>query len=231
MTDTVDQPQNEGFVQQTENDRFKDKFGSWLWGSVALAVIAHIAIFLLWPTMSAADISKETEKLKAVEIPPKVEIPPPPEQIARPATPVVAEANIEKDITLAKTTFEDNPVSTLPTPPTQSSSNARSEFQAFVPSMTVPQVQNTAEVVEALDENYPPLLRDAGVEGTVGVTLWLDKQGDVIRAAVAQSSGHPAMDQAALTVVRNVMELTPAKQHGVPVKVRVTIPVTFKLRF
>ena len=37
-----------------------------------------------------------------IELPPEIEIPPPPEAISRPATPVMATADIDDDITIAE---------------------------------------------------------------------------------------------------------------------------------
>ena len=104
-------------AQETANDRFKASFGHWFWGSMIVATVVHFALFAFWPEMSAEDVSFTAEALEAIELPPEVEIPPPPEAISRPATPVIAEANIEEDITIAPTTFEENPVEDLPPPP------------------------------------------------------------------------------------------------------------------
>jgi hypothetical protein len=41
----------------------------------------------------------------AIEMPPEVEIPPPPEEIRRPANPVVSAAQINQDVTISLTDF------------------------------------------------------------------------------------------------------------------------------
>ena len=76
----------------TANDRFKRGFGDWFWYSVAGAAVFHLALFALFPSLSTADVSISNDALEAIEIPDNIEIPPPPEQIARPATPVVSAA-------------------------------------------------------------------------------------------------------------------------------------------
>src|SRR5690606_9967176 len=102
----------------TANDRLKQGFSDWFWGSLAAAVVIHFLIFALLPTLSAQDMSFTTPEIEALELPPEVEIPPPPEQIARPARPVISETTIDEDVTIAPTTFEDNPIENLPPPPT-----------------------------------------------------------------------------------------------------------------
>src|SRR5690606_13461547 len=102
----------------TANDRLKQRFGDWFWGSLAAATVVHFLLFAFFPTLRAQDMSFTTPEIEALELPPEVEIPPPPEQIARPARPVISETTIDEDVTIAPTTFEDNPSENLPPPPT-----------------------------------------------------------------------------------------------------------------
>ena len=71
---------------ETENDRFKKSFGSWLWGSMITATVLHFMLFQFWPTLTAENVSFTAEELKLIELPPEIEIPSPPEEISRPAT-------------------------------------------------------------------------------------------------------------------------------------------------
>ncbi len=210
----------------TANDRLKASFGSWFWGSVIAATVIHFAVFNFWPDMTAADIATNTEELEAIELPPEIEIPPPPERIARPATPVIAEADIEEDISIAPTTFEDNPVEDLPPPPSATETDI-SAAPTFTPFTVRPDLKNTNEVRRALEREYPPLLRDAGIGGTVNVWFFIDEQGRVIRTQVQQSSGHKALDDAALKVA-DIMEFTPALNRDKRVQVWVAFPITFQ---
>ncbi len=210
---------------ETANDRLKKSFGTWFWGSVIAATVLHFGLFALWPDMTAADISFEADELEAIELPPEIEIPPPPERIARPATPVISDATIEEDISIAPTTFEDNPVDELPPPP-QATETDLSAAPTFTPFTVRPDLKNTNEVRRALEREYPPLLRDAGIGGQVNVWFFIDEQGSVIRTQVQKSSGHKALDDAALKVA-DLMEFTPALNRDKRVKVWVAFPITF----
>ena len=106
---------------------------------------------------------RESFAVEQVEIIQEFEIPPPPEQIARPATPVISDAVIDEDITITETTFEDNPVENLPPPPTASNNEDISAAPRFTPFTVRPELRNRAEIARALERNYPPLLRDAGI--------------------------------------------------------------------
>jgi protein TonB len=80
-----------------------------------------------------------------------------------------------------------------------------------------------------LEREYPPLLRDAGVGGTVDVWLFIDDQGVVQRTIVDKSSGHQALDDAALEVARAI-EFTPALNRDKRVPVWISLPITFTTR-
>lgn len=217
-------------VFETANDRFKRSFSAWFWGSLTAATILHFGVFAFFPDLEAEDMSWEVVELEAVDLPPEIEIPPPPQQIARPATPVVSAAAIDEDITIAPTTFEDNPVEMLPPPPTPTSGDDDlSSFRAFTPDMVQPSLRNRGEVERALQRHYPPLLRDAGIGATVNVTFWIDETGKVVRYQVAQSSGYEAFDEAAVKVA-DIMQFSPALNRNQPVRVMVAIPIRFQVQ-
>ncbi len=212
----------------TANDRFKRSFGTWFWGSMIVATVVHFALFQLWPEMTAEDVSFTAGELEAIELPPEIEIPPPPEAIARPATPVIATAEINEDITIAPTTFEENPVEDLPPPPSEVQTDI-SAAPTFTPFTVSPDIKNRAEVARAMEREYPPLLRDAGIGGTVNVWFLIDEEGAVVRAIVNDSSGHKALDDAALKVAE-IIEFTPALNRDKRVPVWISLPITFTTR-
>lgn len=216
-------------VFETANDRFKRSFSAWFWGSLTAATILHFGVFAFFPDLEAEDMSWEVVELEGIDLPPEIEIPPPPQQIARPATPVVSAAAIDEDITIAPTTFEENPIDNLPPPPTPTSGDELASFQAFTPNMVRPELRNSSEVARALERYYPALLRDAGIGGTVMVLFWIDESGKVVQHKIGQSSGYPAMDEAA-TKVADIMQFSPALNRDKPVRVVVQIPITFRVQ-
>lgn len=214
--------------RNTANDEFKRGFSSWFWGSMVVATLIHFAIFAFWPDMeTTGEYGTVTEEFVMVDIPPEVVIPPPPQAIARPATPVVSVADIPDDITIAPTTFESNPVENLP-PPTPVAAEALSDFQAFTPSMVRPEFRNKSAIESALTRYYPAHLRDAGIGGTVNVNFWIDETGKVVKYEVAKSSGYDAFDDAAVKVA-DIMQFSPAMNRDQKVRVVVTFPITFRV--
>ncbi len=77
--------------------------------------------------------------------------------------------------------------------------------------------------------NYPTDLWEQQVEGTVVLRLHLDERGNVVpdSTRVAESSGYPALDSAALKAVPD-MRLAPARRGGQPVATTFLQPVHFR---
>ena len=76
--------------------------------------------------------------------------------------------------------------------------------------------------------HYTELARRAGIEGTVTIEAVLDKEGNVIEAFVKKGIGG-GLDEIALLAVKDT-KFIPGKQRGKPVKVRLSIPVKFRLQ-
>jgi protein TonB len=176
--------------------------------------------------MTAANVAVDSEQLEILDLPPEIIIPPAPEAIARPATPVITTADIDEDITIPPTTFEDNPVDDLPPPPKEVTTTDISKTPTFTPMTVRPSVKNRVELERAMIREYPALLRDAGIGGTVNVWFYIDEEGQVLNTVVNQSSGHRALDEAALKVA-DIIEFTPALNRDRRVAVWISLPITF----
>jgi protein TonB len=211
----------------TANDRFKRTAGPWLWGGVMLATVFHFGLFKFFPELTASDVSFGVNEFEAIELPPEVEIPPPPEQITRPAVPVVAATELEEDITIAPTTFEENPVENLPPPPSDAS--RLGENPVFTPYTVKPEIKNRRAAIRIVERYYPKLLKEAGIGGTVNVWVFIDAAGKVKNAQVQKSSGNQSLDDAALRAAQE-FEFTPALNRDKRVPVWVAIPITFSVK-
>jgi protein TonB len=98
---------------------------------------------------------------------------------------------------------------------------------AFTPFEVAPQLRNAQSVQRILESEYPAMLRDAGVGGTVVVHFFIDETGAVANATIHESSGQAQLDDAALRAARE-FEFSPALNRDQPVPVWVSIPVTFQ---
>jgi len=76
---------------------------------------------------------------------------------------------------------------------------------------------------------YPPRLYDQKVEGDVMLRLFVDSVGRLQpeSSRVAESSGYPALDSAALTGARK-LRFAPARRHGLSIATAFLQPVEFR---
>ncbi len=214
---------------ETANDIFNRSFGSWFWSSMIAATVFHFMIFQFWPMQTADNLTYAADELEVIDLLPKLEIPPPPETIVRPAMPVMSLADIDEEITIAPTTFDDNPVADLPPPPTNDRAVDLSANPVFTPYTVSPDIKNRDEVQAALMREYPTILRDAGIGGTVVVWFFISEEGLVLDRRVSQSSGHTVLDQAALEVA-DVFRFSPALNRENIVQVWIQLPIVFEVR-
>lgn len=217
----------EQLPSETANEKMKRQSEAWLPRSIVVAVLLHAALFTLTPTMTTADV-KGARDGDVVIIPPPLQLPPPPEPIARPAAPVIGSIDITDDITIPDTRPDAWTTELLP-PPARAAEQDRAGFEMFTLSMVAPHLLNPQEVERELARTYPSVLRDAGIGGEVDVNLWLDETGSVVRAEIGRSSGYALFDEAALKVV-DAMRLAPARNRDTPVRVIVTVPVRFTVQ-
>jgi protein TonB len=82
------------------------------------------------------------------------------------------------------------------------------------------------EVISRVIPLYPPIAREAGMEGTVMVRLLVGLDGRVMKAEIESSSA--MFDDAALIAGRQWV-FAPALANGHPVRVWVRMPVKFQL--
>ena len=90
-------------------------------------------------------------------------------------------------------------------------------------------VQEGPELLAAPTPVYPPLLRDAGVQGRVIVAAVVDTMGQAEAGSVRiVLSENPGFDRAALATVL-AARFRPARIYGRAVRVLVQVPVVFRL--
>ena len=75
---------------------------------------------------------------------------------------------------------------------------------------------------------YPSVAEENGVQGRVLVTFVVERDGTITDVRVVKSVD-PSLDKEAQRVVNSMPRWIPGKQNGSPVRVKYTVPVTFKL--
>lgn len=210
----------------TANDRLRERESSRFWVSLMVSTALHAVLLYGFPTMSAA-VEAPVESAFAVVTVPDVPLPPAPDMVRRPASPViVAGANVD----VVPPSFGElwDSVPTLPPPPQAEEVAARPSAWTG-PVQFPPHLVNRDEVEEALESHYPALLRDAGIGGRVRVSFFVIANGTVFERRILESSGHGRLDEAALAVA-DLMRFSPAMNRDTPVSVWVAFPIEFTTR-
>lgn len=88
-----------------------------------------------------------------------------------------------------------------------------------------------AECLKFLGKNikYPTIAQENGVQGRVIVQFVVNQDGSIVDPVVVRSVD-PYLDKEALRVIRMMPKWKPGKQRGKAVRVKYTVPVTFKLQ-
>jgi len=169
---------------------------------------------------------QEVVKMEEIRQTTQLEKPPPP---PRPPVPVEVsndEVIEDLDLDLDAALDIDEPISNLPPAPSAAEADEQ-EPEIFV---VVEQMPDLIGGFAALQQRlrYPDMAKKAGVSGRVIIQFIVDEKGQVTAPVVLRGIGG-GCDEEALRVVSGA-RFTPGMQRNHPVKVRMTLPVTFKLR-
>ena len=87
------------------------------------------------------------------------------------------------------------------------------------------------EIIRYVSSNtkYPPIAKDAGIQGTVFVYFVVGKNGKVKDVKVLREVD-PRLDKEAMRVVESLPQFEAGQQRGKSVSVQYTIPVKFVSR-
>ncbi|MBQ6205391.1 MAG: energy transducer TonB [Prevotella sp.] len=114
-----------------------------------------------------------------------------------------------------------------PEPPKPAEENKIHDFVEQMPSFP----GGMGALMSWLSQNikYPVIAAENGVEGRVTVQFVVEKDGSITDVKVAKSVD-PLLDKEATRVIKSMPHWTPGRQNGSPVRVKYTVPVTFKLQ-
>lgn len=157
--------------------------------------------------------------IETIDIPPtqQLEIPPPP---SRPSIPVESEEDIAEDITIEETELENFEWDAPPPP-------AEGPTIRFIPYDEPPvPIGGYGAIIANLV--YPEIARQAGIEGTVVLSVYVSEKGFVEEIVVERGVALTGMDEAAIRAVRRV-RFRPARQRDRALGVWIAIPIEFRI--
>jgi len=166
-----------------------------------------------------------------MEIPPTEQPPPPPPEIQQPdIVEVPDEEEIEEEIefnldvevteetVIEEIVFEEEP-----------EEEVAEEVFTIVEDQPTPR-GGMAAFYEYVQKNlkYPAQARRMGIEGKVFVQFVVDKDGSITEVTSVKGIG-AGCDEEAVRVLKQAPKWNPGKQRGRAVKVRMILPITFRL--
>lgn len=215
-----------------KEDKFNLKNKYTLYMEAGLIVTLGILIVAFradWSNKSDFEIvlpEQEQITMEEIQQTQQIEQPPPP---PKPPVPVEVPNDeiLEDDILDLDASLDlDAPAAALPPPPPPPEEEDE-EPEIFVIVEQMPEPIGGIAAIQA-EVTYPEIARKAGVEGRVFLQFVVNEQGNVQDVVVSRGIG-AGCDEEAIRAVEQA-KFTPGKQRGKPVKVRMSLPITFKLK-
>ena len=216
--------------RKSDEANLRDKYPVYMEiGLVVVLALLILAFRVEWNPGSETDWEapeqeqiemEEIQQTQQQETPPPPPKPPVPVEVPNDEVLEDAELNLDASLDL------DAPVSDTPPPPPEEEEE-EPEPEIFVVVEDMPKlIGGLASIQEHI--TYPEMAKKAGVEGRVIVQFVVDEQGNVQTPQVIRGLG-AGLDEVALNAVKQA-KFEPGKQRGQPVKVKMSLPVTFRLR-
>ena len=235
-------------VRKTPAADLRRRYPLYAEAGLALALGASILAFTLpaGPPENILVPEPTDDPIRLVSVvPPTTQPPPPPPPAPPPPVEVPDDVTAEEVIEAVDLEVTDVPIPPMPPAPDTAPAPRPPEPSVHLdppappplpedqPDRVFDIVQQEPQLIGGLDGlqalvEYPEMARRVGLEGRVIVRFVVDETGAVTDPEVVRSPGE-ALSAAALAAVRQV-RFTPGQQRGRPVKVRVSVPVTFRLR-
>ena len=218
-------------VRKTEEANLRKEYPIW----IQLGLVTALSILLIgfkWDLQTNSEKTVNLEEQDVVEMEEvqqteqEVKPPPPPKPpvpMEVPNDEIIEDEDVDFDTSLD---LEES-LDTSQGPPPPDEGEEEEEQEIFVV------VENSPELIGGLaalqgEVKYPEFAKKAGIEGRVFVQFVVDENGNVQNPKVTRGV-HKLLNQEAVRAVRK-MKFTPGKQRGKPVKVQMSLPVTFRLK-
>jgi protein TonB len=188
-------------------------------GVAALVIAAHVAvIYAIAVSLGVVEAPPIVESAKVV----LVDTPKPVE----PAPPVKAPEIRQPDLTVP---IPDTVIETPVEPPPLEAAPAESNnAPVALPAEGAPVEATSLAVTSRYEPVYPPASRRENEEGTVRLRVLVDATGRPQDVRVLKSSGHPRLDDAAVSAVKR-WKFRPATQDARAVTAWTQVSVVFRL--
>ena len=227
-------------IKKTPKADLENKKSTWLLVGYVI-VLAFMFIAFEWTkrdikidtSQAITDLVFEEEIIPITEQPEQAAPPPPPAAppIAETLTIVEDDADVEE--TTIATSEETNQAVEIKYVPVAVEEEEPEEQTIFEVVEQMPEFPNggMAGLMQYLSKNikYPTIAQENGTQGRVTVQFVVNRDGSIVDAKVLRGVD-PYLDKEAIRVINTMPKWSPGKQRGKPVRVKYTVPITFRLQ-
>ena len=158
--------------------------------------------------------------------------PPPPPQVQEVEVLNVVEDEKEvEDIDIQ--TEDDKEVEIVIAAPVETPVEEEEEEVVFMVVEKMPEFPGGQQALfKYLSENvkYPVIAQENGIQGRVICQFVVNKDGSIVDVEVVRSGGDASLDKEAVRVIKSMPKWKAGQQRGKPVRVKYTVPVSFRLQ-
>lgn len=222
-------------LKRTKNKSFNSRV--MLYRAISLCISLSLVILIFeWKSYGDENLlalnGVTTEFEEIIDVPVTEQPPPPPPQsqvVNITEVPDVVEIENEIELDLDVEVTEESVIEEVIYEEMAFEEEEAEEIFQFVEESPTPK-EGIAGFYEYVAANleYPMTARKSLTEGKVYVQFVIGKDGSISDVQVIKGIGF-GCDEAAVKVIRNAPNWNPGKQRGKPVKVRMSLPITFKL--
>lgn len=160
------------------------------------------------------------------------ETPPPPEAPKMEEVLQIADNDANVEESTISSSEENNQAVEIKYVPVEVEEEEPEEQQIFQVVEEMPEFPGgMAECLKFISKNikYPTIAQENGIQGRVIIQFVVNQDGSIVDPVVMRTVD-PYLDKEALRVIQMMPKWKPGKQRGKPVRVKYTVPVTFKLQ-
>jgi len=226
-------------IKKSESANLESRKLSWVLLGLIFALAGHFVAFE-WTQyekeaetgeiLDGADIVLEEEVIP-ITMPEKKTVPPPPQAVTQAEVLNIVEDDAEiEETTIVSAEDQAEFVEITDDVPIVVEEPEKEEeiFQVVEDQPEFP--GGMQALMEYLRKNmrYPTICQEQGIQGRVIVQFVVNSDGSIVDPQVVKPV-NPYLDKEALRVVSTMPKWTPGEQRGKKVRVRFTLPVTFRL--
>lgn len=225
-------------VKKSKSANLEDKKGTWvLMGLVVVFALLYVAFE--WTQhekkfdgeiLDAGDVVLEEEVIP-ITMPEKKTVPPPPQAVTQAEIIEIVEDDAEIEETTIVSAEDQTEFVEITDDVPIVVEEPEEEQQIFQVVENMPEFPGgTSALMAYLRKNikYPTICQEQGIQGRVIVQFVVEKDGSIASPEVIKPV-NPYLDKEALRVISSMPKWKPGEQRGKPVRVKFTVPVTFKL--